>query len=76
MGRFRSEGKSSRGKNAYVDDVSTFAFFAVLSAEIADFCFLEETVFVSQPGEGGAIGDRLLSRKEKERQKRSGVELL
>lgn len=75
MGRFRSEGKSSRGKNAYVDDVSTFAFFAVLSAEIADFCFLEETVFVSQPGEG-AIGDRLLSRKEKERQKRSGVELL
>ena len=53
MGRFRSEGKSSRGKNAYVDDVSTFAFFAVLSAEIADFCFLEETVFVSQPGEGG-----------------------
>lgn len=52
MGRFRSEGKSSRGKNACVD-VSTSAFFAVLSAEIADFCFLEETVFVSQPGEGG-----------------------
>lgn len=74
MGRFRNEGKSSRGKNACVD-VSTFAFFAVLSAEIADFCFLEETVFVSQLGEV-AIGDRLLSRKEKEMQKRSGVELL